>query len=59
LAFLNKLIIRLHYSPPGNIFAGTGKQRNGRISGQPELDIRYMPSLHGEMLHTLCRNSRK
>jgi len=28
----------------GGTGAGTGLEKNGRISGQPEPDIRYIPS---------------
>ena len=44
--------IRLRYPVPGTILAGTGAgtglQKNGRISGQPEPepDIRYIPNLY-------------
>ena len=37
--------IRLRYPVPGTVLAGTGFEKNGRISGQPEPDIRYIPTV--------------
>jgi len=47
-------IIRLRYPVHGTVLAGTGFEKNGRISGQPEPDIRYIPNFGACNFHVLA-----